>query len=213
MVGLKEDFTFSMRFLQQTGLAKGSRLIVAISLLSLTLLLAACGDSGPADSDYTVYVPGTLQLLNNVPSNITDQLINPSAVVADSGVATPTAAAWVERVSDRKVQVYYSTDQLTAQLQPDYSTQMVTNRHWTDVSTGVLASDALTGGTVVAYEKTDSSNPSIKHVVGVIFLSTDVKSDTVNALRSTNSSASAAKTLVVIVQGATGEPTPGITPK
>ena len=178
-----------MKVFQRTGL-------LALCLAGLVLLLAACGDSSPASSDFTVYVPNGLQPLNTVSDDFRNGLLNTTQ----------------QTISDRQVQVY-STDTSLVDLEKDYTDQMKA-KGWTDATAGVIGNNELgTNGVVQAYEKVINGDSNKKRVVGVMLLTPSVKgtNNILDKLRTDNGVANT-KQLIVIVQAATGQaastPTP-----
>ncbi len=180
-----------MKVFNQSGRRANQQLLIAGCLLALSILLAACGGTSATDTDFSVYVPNGLQPLGNVSGDVTNQLLD----------STKT------NIANQQLQVY-SSDQSVADLEKAYLDEMVNKRHWTDTTAGVLGNQELAGaGTVQAFEKVEGGDANKKRVVGVVLLSPAVKDPKglISKLR-TDNGIDQNKQLILIVQGATGQP-------
>jgi len=167
---------------------------LGLGMLLLSALLVACG--GPADTDYSLYTPASLQPVTAADNN-TD---------FKNAVLLPNRADIV----DQSATVYQTTQNL-ADLQNTYSTEM-TKRGWTNVSTSILKSDDLgSNGVVLAFEKT-LPDPSKKRVVGIILLGPDADAKFLSSYR-TDGTINKGSNVVIAIQGGTAPvPTPNAAP-
>lgn len=155
-------------------------------VMLLAVLLTSCGNDASSNNNFEVYNPANLTEIP-ISGEIAQQLLNSK----DTSVV------------NQSVKVYNTTRSLK-ELGDAYGEEMI-KRGWYDATIKLTGTTELgSQGVIRAFEKNVSGDAMKKHVLGVIVISPDVKTEAAQRIRTTQPQAT--DNMVIVIQGAKGIP-------